>query len=65
MVVPTANWELGGCTELRTVDDVLRAPWPVPASETVALQQRVGGSTDRNSVTIGCESYIDTVQLVD
>jgi hypothetical protein len=47
------------------VDDVLRASWLVPAGETLALQQRVGGSTDCNSVIIGCESYTASIQLVD
>ena len=65
MVIPTANRELGSSTKLCPVDDALRASRPVPAGETLALQQRVGGSTDRNSVIIGCEIYIASVQRVD
>jgi hypothetical protein len=56
-----ANQELGSCTELCLVDDVLKASQPVPAGETVALQQRVSSSKDHNSVIAGCESYTAAV----
>jgi hypothetical protein len=65
VVISSANRELGSRTELCPVDDVLRASQPVPAGETVALQQRVGGSTERNSVIAGCESHTAAVQPID
>jgi hypothetical protein len=61
VVISSADRELGSYTELHPVGDVLRASQLVPAGETVALQQQVSGSADRNSVITGCELYTVTV----
>ena len=61
--MPTINRELGSYKELRTVGDVLREDWTVQAGQALALPQRVGSSTDRDSVIIGCELHIISVQL--
>ena len=65
VVILITNRGQRSCKRLYTVDDALRQAGPVLASSTLAILQRVGGSTDCNSEIIGCESHKEPVQPTD